>query len=91
MIKQDHNGWLYREFKNPQGSEWREYQLDPVIARRVMELKLGLVGCRQYSWRALAIKVTGHEDQMTGSDIERLACWTLRTEEGCWCERCEDE
>lgn len=64
-----------------------EYQLDHVIARRVKELKLGLNGCNVHSWRALAIKVTGYEDQMTGSDLERLACWTLA--EGCWCDSCE--
>lgn len=63
-----------------------EYKLDPVIARRVKELKLG-IGGNVHSWRALAIRVTGYEDQMTGSDLERLACWTLN--EGCWCERCD--
>ncbi len=77
----DHTGQAYREFTHPDGHTWREYQLDPLIARRVKELK---ATC---SWRALAILVTGYDDQMTGSDLERLACWTLG--EGCWCERCE--
>lgn len=57
-----------------------EYKLDPVIARRVMELKLGLNGCRQHSWRALAIQVAGVECQMTGKDLHRLAEWTLGSE-----------
>ena len=63
-----------------------EFKLDPVIAKRIKDLKLGINGCRRHSWRALAIKVTGYDDQMTGSDLERLACWTLGQE--CWCGRC---
>jgi hypothetical protein len=54
-----------------------EYKLDPTIAKRIKELKLGLNGCNKHSWRALAIQVTGYECQQTGSDLCRLAQWTL--------------
>jgi len=62
------------------GDDGTEYQLDPVIAQRIKELKLGLNGCRRHSWRALAIKVCGFECQMTGSELSRLAQWTLGEE-----------
>lgn len=60
------------------------YKLDPVIAQRIKELRLGLNGCRIHSWRALALRVTGFEDQMTGSELERLAQWTLGDSDEEW-------
>ena len=72
----------------PYGANTIQYQLDPVIAQRIKELRLGLKGCNVHSWRALALRVTGFEDQMTGSDLESLACWSL-PDEACWCERCD--
>lgn len=56
-----------------------EYKLDLQIAHRVKELYLGL-GCLKHSLRALARDVTGHEDQMMGQDLVRLAEWTLGEE-----------
>lgn len=57
-----------------------EYKLDLVIAQRIKELRLGLNGCNEHSWRALAMTVTGYEDQITGIDLCRLAMWTLGEE-----------
>jgi len=54
-----------------------QYKLDPIIAQRVKELRLGLNGNRVHSWRALACKVIGWECQHTGSELETLAQWTL--------------
>ena len=73
----DDNGWEYYERIS---DKYREYKLDPIIANRIKELRLGLNGCGSHSWRALAIRVTGYEDQMTGSDLEKLAEWTLDEE-----------
>ena len=67
----------YREFTNPEGHSWREYKLDSQIAKRIKALYLGLDGERCHSWRALAIQVTGSEDQLMGWDLVQLAQWTL--------------
>lgn len=53
------------------------YMLDPVIAQRIKELRCGPV---KHSWRMIAIKVTGFEDQHTGMELCRLAQWTLGEE-----------
>ena len=55
----------------------KQNKLDPVIAQRIKELCLGLNGERRHSWRVLAMKVTGYECQLTGSDLESIAQWTL--------------
>jgi hypothetical protein len=70
----------YREFTNSNGHTWGEFKLDPVVAQRIKELRLGLNGSPVCSWRVIAIRVTGHEDQMTGSELCRLAQWTLGEE-----------
>lgn len=67
----DAGNWEYRE-RIEDG--YREYKLDIDIAKRIIELR------KTHSWRALAIKVTGVECQITGKDLERLACWTLGLE-----------
>lgn len=56
-----------------------EYHLDRKIAERIKEIKLD--GC---SWRSMAIRVVGFEDQMTGKDLCRLAAWTLGEDEHDW-------
>ena len=55
------------------------YELDPVIAQRVKELRLGL-GCNVHTWRASALRVTGFECQMTGQDLCKAAMGTLGEE-----------
>ena len=72
-----------RTFTNPDGHTWTEYKLDPHIALRIKELKLGL-GCNVHSWRAIAMCVVGYECQMTGKDLERLAAWTLDEDVDDW-------
>lgn len=57
-----------------------QHKLDSVIANRIKELKLGLNGERQHSWRALSQKVSGYECQITGSDLCNIAQWTLGEE-----------
>lgn len=59
---------------------YTEYKLDVIIANRIKELRLGLNGNKQHSYRALAIQVNGVECQMTGQDLCRLAEWTLNEE-----------
>lgn len=84
-VVKDYSGALLKLESHVPMTEWPsrsvgdilEFQLDPVIALRIKELRLGHNGNRVHSWRALAIKVTGYECQMTGSDLERLAQWTL--------------
>lgn len=55
-------------------------KLDLVIAQRIKELRLGLDGSKRHSYRALAIKCTGIEDQHTGSHLCQLAQYTLKEE-----------
>lgn len=57
-----------------------EYKLDHVIAYRIKELRLGLNGCNEHSWRAISILITGKEDGYTGQQLCRLAQWTLGEE-----------
>lgn len=53
------------------------YKIDPTIAQRIKELRLGLGVENRHSWRALSIRITGFECQMTGKDLCQAAMLTL--------------
>jgi len=65
---------VYRECKLEEDLTWREYHMDPTVARLVLDLK------QRCTWRKLSIEVTGYECQKTGQDLERIARWTLGIE-----------
>jgi len=72
----DWQKWGSREC-GPDDNRWTEYKLHPDVAKLVKELRLGLNGNGRHSWRAVAIKITGFECQLTGKELCRLAQWTL--------------
>lgn len=50
-----------------------EGMMDPFIARRIKDMRLGLNGRNVHSWRAVSIRVTGRECQMTGKELCQIA------------------
>ena len=74
---QDDYGRTYRE----RDDGYREYMLDPDIAQAIIDRREGNGDFNTHTWRALSIAITGFECQQTGSELEKLARWTLGLED----------
>lgn len=80
-IDTDSSGRVYAERTKDQ---LRLYQLDPVVAKRIKDLRTGADEHYVHTWRAIAMVVAGFEDQYTGKELCELAAWTLGEEDAEW-------